>query len=214
MAFPYSYKKNIVKSKSELKDKNIDLANIQKLVRKVVLKKKPVEFGIENQIMSFKFIAPIFNFKYSTELKIKLTKNKLIIDYEINFENLIRIVLVLIILTAFFSFLSIKYFLITSAFISVIVFGISFLSIDNFIYNLILKSIENILIEENVVEKLSEQQLLWINDESICSACGKDLSITDLHCPDCGIKLKRNRHTIPLDVSKYKDKKITYHLKK
>ncbi|MCF6364898.1 MAG: zinc ribbon domain-containing protein [Bacteroidales bacterium] len=214
MAFPYSYKKSLVKSREELNENNIDLCDIQNLVNKAIQKKNPTDFKIKNQTLSFKFIAPVFNFKYSTEIKINLINNELIIDYEVNFENLVRIVLIIIILTAFFSFLSIKWFLITSALMSAGFFGISFLIIDNFIYNLILQSIDGILIKKNIPEKLSEEQVSWINDESKCSACGEDLSAVDLHCPDCGIKLKRNRHTTPLNVSKYQDRKITYHIKK
>lgn len=214
MAFPYSYRKSVIFKKGVFKNKIVELAYIQKLLKDAILNKKPVKFDEKKQGLFFTFSAPILNFKYTTDLKINLKKEELNIDYEVNFESLIRIILIVIILTAFFSFLSVKYFLIASGLISILFFGVSFLTVDNFLENMIKKSIEDIIVDENIVEKLSQEQLLWINDENKCSACGEQLSEFDLLCPECGIKLKRSRYTVPLDVSKYKDRNITYHLKK
>lgn len=191
-----------------------DFKDIQNLITKAILKKNPINFEINKQNLFFTFKAPALNFKYSTELSINFTKGNLNIDYEVNFENLIRIILIVIILTAFFSFLSVNYFLIASGLISVLFFIIGFLTVDHFLEKTIKQSIEAIVYDKNIVEKFSEEQLSWINDENKCSACGEHLTEFDLYCPECGIKLKRNRHTIPLDVSKYQDRNITYHLKK
>ncbi len=159
MAFPYSYRRSITFKKEVFKNNTVELPYLQKLIRGAILNKKPINFDEKEQGLFFTFSAPILNFKYSTDLKINLKKEELRIDYEVNFENLIRIILVVIILTAFFSFLSVKYFLIASGLISILFFGVSFLSVDNFLENMIKKSIEDIFVEENTVEKLSQEQL-------------------------------------------------------
>jgi len=63
-------------------------------------------------------------------------------------------------------------------------------------------------------ETFSKEQEEWMNDKNRCPACGYFLSDIDLVCPDCGLHLKRSRHTIPLDTSKYKNNPVKYHYKK
>ena len=60
-------------------------------------------------------------------------------------------------------------------------------------------------------EQLSPEQIRWINDPALCSACGARPEIFDLYCPDCGLKFKQNRYSIPLNTSKYKDVTVKYH---
>jgi predicted amidophosphoribosyltransferase len=65
----------------------------------------------------------------------------------------------------------------------------------------------------NSSEILSDEQVRWIKDEGRCSACGEALSISDVFCPECGLRIKKGKPYKPYNISKYNDKKITYYYK-
>ncbi len=214
MGFPYSYSKTLNFSTEEFKTKEINKNEINSLIYKTLKKRKAFKIETNKNIISFILKAPVLRFEYLTDIKITKANNQLDINYSVNFEKLLRIILILIILIAFFSFVSIKYFLIISGLISILFYGIMFLSIDNLIENIIKESLDEILVPVNSAEKFTEEQLSWINDKNRCSACGEILFEYNLHCPECGIKLKRNKYSIPFDSSKYQDKEVKYYLKK
>jgi len=214
MAFPYTYNKKLSFSLN-IKFLNIKSNHIQQHFYSIIKHKQRIS-KITNSDEKFSFVSsvPVLNFDYSTDIIFKKENEDIKITYEVNLEKLITIVLVTVILTAFFSFVSIKYFLILAGILTVSIYGIFYLIIDNFIQNIIKESIENIIENQDEAEKYSDEQMLWINDNKRCSACGNYLSDFDLNCSECGIKLKRNKYTIPLDTSKYKDKQVLYHFKK
>jgi len=214
MAFPYTYKKRLDFVLDE-KHYDVNISKLKLFISKFIERKKSVK-SIKNfkEKISFISTVPILNFEYSTDIFIKKFSDDLEISYEVNLEKLLTIVIIVVVLTAFFSFVSVKYFLILAGVLSLVLYGVFYLVIDNTIQNFIKRSVEDIVVSESNVEKISNEQVLWINDENRCSACGNYLSEIDLHCSECGIKLKRSRYTIPLDVSKYKDKQVSYHFKK
>jgi len=213
MAFPYTYKQSLffVLKPEFIKTNNKEiLIHIGKFFQSH-FKIKNLKIA-ENKI-SFTSTAPIFNFEYSTNLVVTKDDGDINIHYEVNLEKLLTIALIAVILTAFFSFVSIKFFLILSAIFSVGLYSIFYLIIDNVTQTQIKKAIDNIILHENHAEKITDEQNSWINDDMRCSACGNYLEEFELHCKECGLKLKRNRYTIPLDTSKYKDKEVLYHFK-
>lgn len=86
--------------------------------------------------------------------------------------------------------------------------------INGYMHSVFLKILKNNKLSVPEKESLSDEQELWLNDKNRCPACGYFLSDIDLICPECGLHLKRSRHTIPLDTSKYKNKSVKYHYKK
>jgi len=214
MAFPYTYNKTLT---FILKKKyfDIDSSFLQSVIfEKIKGNTKLKDVIKKDKSILFKTFAPIFNFQYSVEFDFYKDRDEINITYEVNLEKLLMIVLVTIILTAFFSFVSVKYFLILAGVFALTIYGMFYLIIDNFIQTLLKKNIDTIIISQDDTEKYSDEQIKWIFDDNRCSACGETLSDFDLCCPECGIKLKRSRFTIPLDVSKYKDKQVSYHIKK
>jgi len=214
MAFPYTYKKNIIFN-LKLKYQNINENYILSLFLQNI--HKDINFQdvqLKNNKISFLSTAPILKFHYSTEIVFEKIDDEIIISYDVNLEKLLTIVLVSIILTAFFSFVSIKYFLILAGILTISIYSVFYLAIDTRIQNILNKSLKDIIVSEESAENYSDEQMKWINDDTRCSACGNKLSDYDLYCQECGIKLKRNKFTIPLDVSKYKDRPVSYHFKK
>jgi len=159
MPFPYTYKKGIVFLKENLKKETINILDIKDNIKKLIVNKGPVNYEFNTEKIVFEFRAPLFNFLYSTEIKISENTESFIVNYDINFEKLIRIILITIILTAFFSFLSVKYFLIISALITLITYSIGFLMTENNITNIINKSLEKLFFENDSPEKLTDRQI-------------------------------------------------------
>lgn len=214
MAFPYTYSKTLTFTLKG-KYRNIKTSFLQSIIfEKLRINNKLKGVTVKGKKVLIKAIAPVINFQYSVEFKFFKDEDEIQITYDVNLDKLLMIVLVTIILTAFFSFLSVKYFLILAGILTVSLYAIFYLIIDNFIQKIVKNGIDYIIVNEDYSEKYSDEQLEWIYDDGRCSACGKVLSEFDLHCPDCGLKLKRSRYTIPLDVSKYKDKQVSYHFKK
>lgn len=214
MAFPYTYRK---KKALYLKEKyyGVNTNYIQSLFYSYIQKRSSIE-EIDSKKSSLTFIssAPVLKFHYSTEIVFNKEREEINIIYEVNLEKLLTIVLISIILSAFFTFVSVKYFLILAGLLTILFYGVFYLIIDNYIDNLILKSLKRIVVSSDIAENYSDEQMKWINDDSLCSACGNKLSEFDFNCKECGIKLKRNKYTIPLDLSKYKDREVSYHFKK
>lgn len=214
MPFPYSYSDKLILT---LKPKFIDVSNLQVLSNidyYFQSDKKTIDTYSDKKQTHYTSIAPIFNFKYSYYFNVNKSNDDITVHYTVNLEKLLTIILVAIILTAFFSFVSVKYFLILSAIFSFGLYSIFYLIINNSIQQKIKNSLTNIIIEENSYENISEEQRNWINDKNKCSACGNYLEDFDLHCTECGIKLNRNRYSIPLNTSRYNEKEINFHFKK
>lgn len=60
----------------------------------------------------------------------------------------------------------------------------------------------------------SPEQKQWISDPSKCPACGENITKNDIMCKSCGLKIKQNRFTKPLDLQpKTNVGGIKYHYK-
>ncbi|NPA44113.1 MAG: hypothetical protein GXO49_01125 [Chlorobi bacterium] len=214
MSFPYTYRNSLVFT---LKKKFLAIKTnyIKEILKKQLENNNKVnEIKDSDEKLYFIASSPILNFNFSVDVFFTKLSDEIKVTYETNLEKLTTIILVTIILVAFFSFVSIKYFLILSGVLAISLYLVFYLIIDNFIQRVINKSLEQIIESQDEAEKYSDEQMNWINDEKRCSACGNYLSDFDLYCKECGIKLKRNKYTIPLDLSKHKDKEVSYHFKK
>ena len=62
--------------------------------------------------------------------------------------------------------------------------------------------------------EISQEQKQWLNDETKCPACGENIAENDIVCKSCGLKLKQNRYTKPLNLNqKSNGSGIKYHYK-
>ena len=144
----------------------------------------------------------------------ELTFSSSEIEYKVYLDQLIKIILIVIIFSALFSYTSLNYFFWFASLFSFLFYFLNALIINSYVQSSFLKILENSQLYISEKEILSEEQQIWLNDKNRCPACGFFLSDIDLICPECGLHLKRSRHTIPLDTSKYQNKPIKYHYKK
>ena len=209
MSLPYSYKSKVEIPESE----ELDVVHASDLCEDYLRTKDLEEFRKEKGIIYFTSDHSLVNFKYPVEIKIE--KNELItIDYEIHLMQLIKITIALIVFIAFFSSFGMSGFLWFSFIFSVVFFVINLMFADSYVQKLIKSSHLYLSLNPLAEDGFSDEQKEWINDKNRCSACGTEINEYDVNCPDCGLKLKQSKYTIPLDVTKYQEKRFKYHYKK
>jgi len=207
MPLPYSYK-----SKFKIKNtENIELNSIAENSYNYIKNKKNAK--INNNTINFDLDDAFIKFNYPVSFTF-LKKENVIIEYEFKLENLIKITIILVLIIAFFSSLSMSGFLWLSFIISVIFFTANIIFIDANIQKIIKSLPVYNLSNPKNNEKLSEEQIDWMNDKTKCSGCGEPITEYDYNCPECGLKLGNKIKTIPIDITKYQNKRIKYQFKK
>ncbi|MEN8120794.1 MAG: zinc ribbon domain-containing protein [Bacteroidota bacterium] len=209
MSLPYSYKNKIEIPESE----EVDITYAINLYENHINSLGFDELEREDSIIQFISDHSLISFKYPVKLQI-IKKELISIEYEIHLMQLIKITIALIVFIALFSSFGMTGFLWFSFVFSVIFFLVNLLFVDSYIQKIIKSSQLYLSLNAPEQEGFTDEQKKWLKDKNRCPACGEEITIYDLHCPDCGLKLKQNKHTIPLDVTKYKEKRFKYHYKK
>ncbi len=205
MSFPYTYSDSITISKG-----NISSENLQNIIINELITAGTFINSQNNNFELLKSKSPFLKIPFQIKIDVQHSD----IKYTVRLEYLIRIILAVIIFSALFSYTSLSFFFWFASVFSVLFYLLNLLIINGFVNSAILKILEKHKLISGKKESLSKEQETWLNDKNRCPACGTYLSEIDLTCPECGLHLKRSRHTIPLDTSKYKNEPINYHYKK
>ena len=205
MGFPYTYSDKI-----EFNNNKFTPDNIKKQILKDLLNNAHFSEIDNTNSEILKANSPFSRIPFSVEFNV--TSNE--INYKIHLEQLLKIILIIIIFAALFSYASLSFFFWFASLFSVFFYVLNIMVINSFINSTFTDILKKYKIFINEKESFSEEQKKWLNDKNRCPACGYYLSEIDLSCPECGLHLKRSRHTIPLDTSKYKNEPVKYHFKK
>ena len=205
MSFPYTYTDKIYFSRNKK-----DINSIESLIVKNLLNKHSFSSADYDKTDILKAHSPFLKIPFLFEFEINSGE----INYKIHLDQLLKIILIVIIFAALFSYASLSFFFWFASLFSVLFYILNIMIINSYIHSIISKILEKNKLSVSEKESLSEEQETWLNDKSRCPACGHYLSDIDLSCPECGLHLKRSRHTIPLDTSKYKNESVKYHYKK
>ena len=215
MAFPHTYKNKIELLDNKVKGNKLNTAIIIELISNEISSVvNTEEFSVKDNIITYTSVLNMFRYEYKIKLYAEKKGNDYNIIYEIDLEKVIRIIIIGIILTAFFSFLSVKYFLISAGIFSLLFYVLNVLIISTLVENIIKRAIGDNNYSFNNSEVISSEQEQWINNENRCPGCGEFITNIDLNCPECGLRIKKNKYSVPIDLSKHKEKKIKYHYKK
>lgn len=214
MAFPHTYKNKIELLDNKVKGNKLNSAIITELISNEISSVNPEKFSVKDYIITYSSISNLFRYEYQIKLYVEKAGNDHNIIYEIDLEKVLRIIIIGIILTAFFSFLSVKYFLISAGIFSLLFYALNVLIISTSVENIIKRAIGNNNYSFNDSEAVSPEQEQWIKDKNLCPGCGEFVTNIDLNCPECGLRIKKNKYSVPIDLSKHKEKKIKYHYKK
>ncbi len=213
MPFPYSIKKKTDIKKPEVGRVNFGKELIKEILHKIFSDKGITDYHSEKNKIKFKTKQSLVGFEYDLKLEISEKNNVISVEYEFFLDKLLQITSVLVIFIALFSYFNVSTFLIFSGIFAVIFYGINIIFINSYIKN----NIEKIYGNKNEFEQdeeLDRKQKEWLKDVNNCPACGERVTEIDLFCPDCGLKVKQNRYSIPLDTSKYKNREVKYIYKK
>jgi len=214
LAFPHTYKNKIELLDNKVKGNKLNSAIITELISNEISSVNPEKFSVKDYIITYSSISNLFRYEYQIKLYVEKAGNDHNIIYEIDLEKVLRIIIIGIILTAFFSFLSVKYFLISAGIFSLLFYALNVLIISTSVENIIKRAIGNNNYSFNDSEAVSPEQEQWIKDKNLCPGCGEFVTNIDLNCPECGLRIKKNKYSVPIDLSKHKEKKIKYHYKK
>lgn len=211
MSFPRSYKGKIELYERKIKGEKINLPDLQSIIQQSISDTHII--NEEKEAISFKMLNQIFRYSFFIQIDCKEKGNDIDINYEIDNEKLIQIILTVVVFLAFLSILSIKYFLIISGIFSIVFYQLNILMNTYSVERLIKEAIGNNRYEFTSSEILSAEQIEWIKDKNRCSACGQYLEVTDVICPECGIRIKKGKKYNPVNLSKYNDRSVNWHFK-
>ncbi len=205
MSFPYTYSDKISFSEKQQNPNDIKNSTERELINTYHF--SPSE---NNKSQLFKVNSPFLKIPFSFELSVNTTE----INYTIHLDQLLKIILIVIIFSALFSYASLGFFFWFASLFSVFFYILNIMIMNGYVRSVLSKILKTNKLSVTEQETFSKEQEEWMNDKNRCPACGYFLSDIDLVCPDCGLHLKRSRHTIPLDTSKYKNNPVKYHYKK
>jgi len=209
MPLPYSYKNKVEIPDSE----GVDVSYAINVYADHIDHNDFDAFEFDEGIIHFIADYSFVNFKYKVDLHIK--KDELItIGYEIHLIQLIKITLAIVVFIAFFSGFGMSGFLWFSFIFASVFFFVNILFADTHVQKIIKSTPLYLHLNPPTEDGYTEEQKKWLADTNRCPACGEEINIYDVNCPECGLKLKQNQYTIPLDVTKYKEKRFKYHYKK
>ncbi len=209
MAFPYKIKQTI---KFYCKDKinsALFFDELYKHIEKYDIFDKKIEKINEKKYLKFSSKNSIVKFLYHVEISVDIT-DYVKIEYTIIIIELFKIILLIIVIIAFFSRFSFDKFLIFSFIFTLLFYLINLIYITNQIKNIIKSSDIYKKLNPNDEDELSKEQVEWMNNPNICSACGTQINDFDKKCPDCGLYIDRKIKTIIFDKTKYKDVDLHY----
>ena len=203
MSLPYSYK-SFYNTKSE-SDFNLFFSKLNKFSKQINIqdifrKQNEISFTTKNSLLGYKS-------------KIKITKDNSEnkgFEYQFELMGLFKIILVLIILVAFFSRFSISNFLWYSAAFIIVFYVTNILYLNISLKKLFTKLISNESFIDEFKEEYSDKQKKWLSNPLKCSACGEDITEFDKFCPDCGIKLPGKRKKPTWNLTKYENYRFKY----
>ena len=191
MAFPYSYKFNY------------------HIENELFIDDKQVEEVINNSLKhyynessgEFEFESGVFGLAYSFTI-VKTGGGK--ISMQIKSKSIVFVIFIFLLVGAFVPRIGFEGYLLFALFSSVIVYFLLF----SIFSSEISKKISRILVN------FEKDHTANCDGENCCPACGHELSETDLFCPNCGLRVKQNRYTKPLNLNKVGKPQIRYHYKK
>jgi len=191
MSFPYSLSKKVVFESSDYWIKDLP-QDFQKLFLEAL---KNVGYKSEQEM--FLSTHSLFSIPFKFDVKTEVKGSSLIINYQLHLQNLINGIIVMLLLSTFLSRFEFGTFLWVSFIISVVFYQLSVLIIDSGIK----KQIFRILSAYKKVKDESDIEY-WVKENNRdCPACGAHLGNNSLFCNECGLKVRQNAYTKPLNIN-------------
>lgn len=211
MPFPYTYRGTVELLGDKIRNVKPDKSLIFSVLFNTIKGKQNHNSELTADNLKYSAQAGIFKYEYEVIISVKNNGDDININYDINVSRLINVILLTVIFSAFISFFSIKLFLIFSILFSILFYALNLIYISGLVKKDIESALGRNLYQFNEKEEFTDEQLNWMKDKFRCPACGEYLSIFDIDCPDCGLRIKKSRKYLPVDTSKHKNVRIKYH---
>ena len=207
MSFPYSITKKF--KLSDKKYQGLTKAYIRKAIITVFADD---EFEKEEEnIIRYKSKNSLINFNYHYDIVFDKAENPNI-KFIINLVNLLQITVGLLVMIALLSKFGFRNYLIFSGIFILVFYFVNLAFIQSRISRKVNKAL-NMLGYDNEID-FSPEQKQWLIDETKCPACGENITENDIVCKSCGLKIKQNRFSKPLNLSKNKEQSgVKYYYK-
>lgn len=191
MAFPYTFSKTMT-----FEDQDYWIQDIPENFHQLLIGAFQNK-GYEYEDKCFSSNQSLFSIPFKFGLKTELSPGKLQIKYRLTLQNLVNGMLVILLLSAFFSRFEFQTFLWFSFLISAAFYQLSLIIIRTGIK----KEIKGILKAYKRVKAESDIEN-WVRENGRdCPACGTRLSNSSLFCDHCGLKVRQNAYTKPLNLN-------------
>jgi len=212
MSFPNSISGQLQSAPLTESESQISIPNALQLLKNDLQRFAPSNLELKEDGLEFETRYSLIRFRYSVDLTIKKGK-RFELFYRLQIAELSKIVILLLVFTAFFSRFSFNNFLIFSVILVVVFYAVNiwFLksTIQRWLNILPMLSYEDIPNQEGI----TQEQQQWIKNPNQCSGCGMPVTVYDLKCPECGLIRYDEIKQAPFTMSKYQHKTIRYHFK-
>ena len=205
MALPYNFEKKYTFLQEDYPQINANylrtaIYNVFAADKYIEETNEKITFSSNNTLINFRFLFDIF-IEHTGELKLRIV---------INLVDLLKITLFLLVFIALFSkFAFHNYLLFAGIFILVFYFA-NVIFISSYINRKVDKALAMMGYNQEEVFKPEQQE--WLQNPNKCSACGCQITENHIICPSCGLKIKQNPYTKPLDLSPKKSESgVKYH---
>ena len=207
MSFPYSINK-------KYNFPNEDYPNLSKAyLRKAIITvfaEDEFEKEIDNKI-TYKSNQSLVNFSYHYDIVFEENEGTNL-KFIINLVNLLQITVLLLVMIALLSKFGFRNYLIFSGIFLFIFYFANLVFIQSRINRKVTKALNMLGYSKDM--DISPEQKQWLADPTKCPACGENITENDIVCKSCGLKIKQNRFTKPLDLNKStSETSYKYHFK-
>jgi len=191
MAFFYTVTKEITFDKTDywIKDLPTDFNRLFKNALRNI--------GYTYEDNTFLSSHSLFNIPFRFDVDIELNSQVLLIKYRLYLQNLMNVIIAILLVLAFISKFEFGTFLWVSFVIGIVFYQLSLLIINTGIkkqFNRILSAYKKVKEESDIEYWVKE------NDRN-CPACGALLDNQTLFCKECGLKIRQNAYSKPLNIN-------------
>ena len=207
MSFPLSVIQKFYIPEEYIKSNKLDIHSVFNLIYNKLSTDGSEKLKQKNSEIRFYPANSLFHIPYEIKISFKHDNLGIYLILESRMDRFIRIILVVTVLSAFLSLLSIQSFLIFSVLFTILFYIVNVIVIQNNNENYFTQIFGVFDFDEN--PKMIRLQNEWMKDVNRCPACGTFVGAIDINCPKCDLKVKQD-NSIPLSITKFKEKTVKY----
>ena len=132
-------------------------------------------------------VRQLFYIPYKIRVQCQQNTEHAHCKFRVESENFLAVSVIVIVCSALFSFASFSFFMWFSACFLVGFYVVHYL----FFSSLCARIFNQIRVHEILDDTYTKEQLAWIENPNLCSACGTEITKYHSHCPECGLFLSK-----------------------